>query len=101
MQLLMEQTSDSLRVRFLGELVARYVWTIMEDLRHKNVEAREVILDLSGVERADSAGVQVLIYLLSHLRAHGRSVAIVDPSPAVSGLIGTYNLTGYLLAAGA
>ncbi len=56
---------------------------------------QRIELDLSGVERIDSAGCQLLILAKREASAAGKTLAIVAHSPAVQSLIEFYNLAAW------
>ena len=58
-------------------------------------EGTRIELDLSGVERIDSAGCQLLILAKREATAAGNTLAIVAHSPAVQALIEFYNLAAW------
>jgi len=58
-------------------------------------EAERIELDLSGVERMDSAGCQLLMLVKREASAAGKTLAIVAHSPAVQSLIEFYNLAAW------
>ncbi len=58
-------------------------------------EGERLELDLSGVERIDSAGCQLLILAKREASATGKTLAIVAHSPAVQSLIEFYNLAAW------
>jgi anti-anti-sigma factor len=58
-------------------------------------EGERLELDLSGVERIDSAGCQLLILAKREASAAGKTLAIVAHSPAVQSLIEFYNLAAW------
>lgn len=57
--------------------------------------AERIELDLSGVERMDSAGCQLLMLVKREASAAGKTLAIVAHSPAVQSLIEFYNLAAW------
>lgn len=58
-------------------------------------EGERLELDLSGVERIDSAGCQLLILAKREASVTGKTLAIVAHSPAVQSLIEFYNLAAW------
>jgi anti-sigma B factor antagonist len=54
---------------------------------------RQVVLDLSGVEAIDSAGVGELVAVLNQANARGNAVRLVAPSPRVYSLLKLFKLT--------
>jgi anti-sigma B factor antagonist len=58
-------------------------------------DGERIELDLSGVERIDSAGCQLLILAKREASAAGKALAIVAHSPAVQSLIEFYNLAAW------
>ena len=56
------------------------------------------LLDLSAVQRIDSAGVSFLLELLRRARAGGQRLAFANLSPQARGLIGFLGLEDLLLA---
>lgn len=58
-------------------------------------EAERIELDLSHVERMDSAGCQLLMLIKREASAAGKTLAIVAHSPAVQSLIEFYNLAAW------
>ncbi|RTL32471.1 MAG: anti-sigma factor antagonist, partial [Rhodocyclaceae bacterium] len=58
-------------------------------------EAERIELDLSGVERMDSAGCQLLMLVKREASAACKTLAIVAHSPAVQSLIEFYNLAAW------
>ena len=58
-------------------------------------EGERLELDLSGVERIDSAGCQLLILAKREASVAGKTLAIVAHSPAVQSLIEFYNLAAW------
>jgi anti-sigma B factor antagonist len=80
------------RIRFQGDLdlansrdLGRYLATQLDG------QARQVELDLSGVEFIDSNGLHALIHAHHAATARGSQVVLVSPSPAVARLL---ELTG-------
>ena len=58
-------------------------------------EGERIELDLSGVERMDSAGCQLLMLAKREASAGGKTLSIVAHSPAVQSLIEFYNLAAW------
>jgi anti-sigma B factor antagonist len=58
-------------------------------------DGERIELDLSGVERMDSAGCQLLILAKREASAAGKTLAIVAHSPSVQSLIEFYNLAAW------
>ncbi len=54
---------------------------------------RQVVLDLSGVEAIDSAGLGELVAVLNRARTDGRAVKLVAPNQRVYSLLKLFNLT--------
>jgi anti-sigma B factor antagonist len=54
---------------------------------------RHVVLDLSGVEAIDSAGVGELVAVLNQANARGNAVRLVAPTQRVYSLLKLFNLT--------
>ena len=54
---------------------------------------RQVVLDLSGVEAIDSAGVGELVAVLNQANARATAVRLVAPSQRVYSLLKLFNLT--------
>ena len=54
---------------------------------------RQVVLDLSGVEAIDSAGVGELVAVLNQANTRGIAVRLVAPSQRVYSLLKLFNLT--------
>jgi anti-sigma B factor antagonist len=54
---------------------------------------RQVVLDLSGVEAIDSAGLGELVAVLNQANAGGHAVKLVAPNQRVYSLLKLFNLT--------
>ncbi len=54
---------------------------------------RQVVLDLSGVESIDSAGLGELVAVLNQANSDGRAVKLVAPNQQVYSLLKLFNLT--------
>ncbi len=88
-------TEAGLRVR--GELDAGSSWVLRDQLDPlPQGDGGGVVVDMAGVSFVDSSGLRVLID--AHLRAerHGRSLVLVEPSPAVRRLLEISGLEGVL-----
>jgi ABC-type transporter Mla MlaB component len=59
------QPDNNATMAFDGPLTVAQVGTLVNDLKAKVAEGQSVALDLSGVERIDAAGLQ-LLYLLNN-----------------------------------
>jgi anti-anti-sigma factor len=55
-----------------------------------------LLLDLSGIEAFDSAGVQLLLATRRSLEERGASLVLHDVAPAVRDVLETYGLHGLL-----
>ena len=55
--------------------------------------AKEIVLDLSGVERIDSAGLGELVFVYVSAEGFGRIVKLAGPTPRVRGLLELTNLS--------
>ncbi|MDR3670533.1 MAG: STAS domain-containing protein [Holophaga sp.] len=51
-------------------------------------------LDLSGIERLDTAGVQLLVWLDQEARHKGKALSLSGPSPAVAEVCHLLQVTG-------
>lgn len=76
-------------VRLSGKLDASTVPALLGDIDGWFADAgRAVRIDLSGVERADSAGVAFLLETQRHARAAGGSVAFINAPAQMQAIIG-------------
>ncbi len=82
----------SLSIREVQELRARLMAA---------VEAGPIVLDASGVERADSAGLQLLISLGRSLAARGEALVYSGASPVLLEVARTLGLSGACCLPGA
>jgi anti-sigma B factor antagonist len=75
-------------VGLFGRLVAGPEGRALEVLVHDLVDAgeRKVILDLSGIVKIDSAGVQFLIQCFFTMRQAQGDLRLADPAPKVARL---------------
>ncbi|TWI62106.1 anti-anti-sigma factor [Pseudoduganella lurida] len=90
------EAADTLRIE--GELTI-YRAAELKPLLLGAVRADGVpALDLSAVTEFDSAGLQLVLMMRRAAAVHGRTVRIVDPSPAVREVLALIGLTE--LAAG-
>jgi anti-sigma B factor antagonist len=55
--------------------------------------AKEVILDLEGVDRIDSAGLGELVFVYVSAEGFGRTVKLAGPNPRVRALLDLTNLS--------
>ena len=55
--------------------------------------AQEVVLDLEGVERIDSAGLGELVFVYVSAEGFGKTVKLAGPSPRVRELLDLTNLS--------
>jgi anti-sigma B factor antagonist len=55
--------------------------------------AHEVVLDLEGVERIDSAGLGELVFVYMSAEGFGNTVKLAGPSPHVRALLDLTNLS--------
>lgn len=83
------------RRAFAGDFTIYRVAELKAGLLDLLAEAERIELDLSGVERMDSAGCQLLMLVKREASAAGKTLAIVAHSPAVQSLIEFYNLAAW------
>ncbi|MES2888830.1 MAG: STAS domain-containing protein [Pseudomonadota bacterium] len=83
-----------------GELSIRTAAQVHDQLQQAWAEGQH-ILDLSRVEAADSAGIQLLVAADKTLMAEGRRLQISGASAPVKDLLALYGLTPRFLAAAA
>ena len=81
-----------------GELSIRTAAQVHEQLQQAWAEGQDQ-LDLSRVEAADSAGVQLLVAAHKTLLAEGRRLQICGASAPVKDLLALYGLAPQFLAA--
>ncbi len=76
------------RIVFRDEAVALSA-KVLDVLSH----TRRVVIDLSGVEMIDSAGLGELIAVLNFAKSKGQSVKLAAPNRRVYSLLKLFNLT--------
>lgn len=59
---------------------------------------RDVVLDLSHIDRIDAAGIAALISLYSTARLHGHSFAVKNVSPRVDEMLSLVHLDDVLVS---
>ncbi|WP_346285552.1 STAS domain-containing protein [Zoogloea sp.] len=84
-----------IRKAFHEDLTIYRVAELKPALLDAVAEGERIELDLSGVERMDSAGCQLLMLAKREASAAGKTLAIVAHSPAVQSLIEFYNLAAW------
>lgn len=73
-----------------GELSIYGAAMLKEDLLDLVQKGDDLTIELSGVTEMDTAGFQVLMLTVREAVARGAHVALTDPSPAVTDLMGLY-----------
>lgn len=86
--LAVEPEGQALRMAIRGRIeIANAQDVLAEAERHLSGEARDVHLDLSGVDYFDSGGGAVVLGLREHLRRGERALEIVASTPAIDGFL--------------
>jgi len=75
---------DILIVQLIGSLIPEPEGHGLESLIQGLADRGKVILDLGGVERIDSAGIQFLIQCFFTLRKAGGGLRLAGASPKIS-----------------
>ena len=83
-------TRDGSRLSLQGELDQDFLVPLW-DAREEATRGAETI-DLSAITRVDTAGVALLVHLVSLIRASGRAVNIEGKSEKMTTLVELYNL---------
>ena len=78
-----EQKGDCCHIRVEDELTIYTASEFKQTLIPKLDDAREVVLDLSGVTEMDSAGLQLLLLLKRHAEQQQHEFSIINHSRAV------------------
>jgi anti-anti-sigma factor len=76
-----QQADNRLRLKVMGELDLASVPALETRLERLRAEKQSVLLDLSGLEFMDSAGIHLLLSVFQHAREDGWQFA-VDPDLA-------------------
>lgn len=87
--------AQSERLVLDGELTAPHANAQRERLLNwlsANPAAQAFTLDLSSIAEMDTSGAQLLLAVSRALSARGASLAIDDPSHAVTGVLSTYRM---------
>jgi anti-sigma B factor antagonist len=67
-----------------GQLDLASAWQLERELRRAEAtDAREIVVDLGGLELIDSTGMQVVIHALARARLHTKRVSILRGPDAV------------------
>lgn len=63
-----------------GQLDFASAWRLEQELRRAEAtDAREILVDLRGLEFIDSAGMEVVIHAAARTRLHGQELMILSP----------------------
>ena len=63
-----------------GQLELASAWRLEQELRRAEAtDAREILVDLRGLEFIDSAGMEVVIHAGARTRLHGKELMILSP----------------------
>jgi len=85
---------DVVVVRCEGRVVFRDEATALSRVAVEALQAaKEVVLDLGGVERIDSAGLGELVFVYVSAEGFGSAVKLVGPNPRVRALLDLTNLS--------
>ena len=84
----------------LGSTTIRTVTAFQAQLAERLDESGPVQIDGSGVERVDTATLQLLVAFVRDLRAEARAVEWVDCSPALRRAAGSLGLESALSLSG-
>lgn len=86
---------DDDRIRLRGVLDARLGGLLGEILAERLATGcDEIDLDLSAVEAVDEHGLVAVVRACHEVSAQGRSLRLLDPSPAIGPLLAMSGLTG-------
>jgi phospholipid/cholesterol/gamma-HCH transport system permease protein len=86
-QLVTETADGSVTLRVSGRVAIANAQRLLDDITAHVAAAREVTLDLSGVEYFDSGGGAVIMTLREHLAAAGRGFRIARATPDIDGFL--------------
>lgn len=75
---------DSAKLEWRGECCIDTLEAQYGELLHALEAVTAVELDLSGVTRIDTAGMQLLLAFVLEMRRHGRQLTLSNPSENVS-----------------
>jgi anti-sigma B factor antagonist len=75
-----EQTSDVAVLQCAGRMVRAEELHLLKDAVTSLTHPRVIVLDLSGVEMLDGAGLGMLVFLHSWTRDNGIQLTLVNPS---------------------
>jgi phospholipid/cholesterol/gamma-HCH transport system permease protein len=87
-QLSAEQQNGTATIAIRGRVAIGNAQQLLNDITAQvPADAREVRLDLSGVDYFDSGGGAVVVRLRQHLAAHGGALHITRSTPAIDGFL--------------
>ena len=87
-ELAVERSGAAVQVRVRGRIEIGNAQRLLDEMTAQlNGTAREVVLDLSGVDYFDSGGGAVLIGLRHHLSRSGGKLRIAASTPAIDGFL--------------
>jgi len=85
---------NSLAIALQGELTFASLPDVFSNLKDLFMENTQLAIDLSGITRIDSAGIQLLCALKRTASAKNKNVKFFNHSPSVIDLLEIYGLVG-------
>lgn len=83
--------NDTIHLTMIGELTI-YTVSKLKDLMLKEINAFSgVVINLAGIDDADTAGFQLLIFLRREAESAGKTLVVDDASVRIKSIFSLYN----------
>ena len=82
---------DTVQLTMIGELTIYTVVKLKDILLKQIGEIAGVVMNLGGIDDADTAGFQLLLFLRREADAAGKTLVFEDPSSRLKSIFSLYN----------
>ena len=96
-QLSFERFEYILVARLIGDLTLPNAVSLRQDLEQAVLQekAKDIIFDLSTVEKADNSGLGVLVAISTFARSYGKRLMLSRPTPKINAMLERAEIEGF------